>query len=98
RVTAGNVTKYAHDTFLQQQDPELGWIRNVMRVAGTECDAAQRADAEGLHFAVSEWIGDFHSGQLGYYRRKSALRSKEHEATQRLGRIGLWSSAVCLVV
>ena len=97
-VTSGNVTKYAHDNFLQQQDPELGWIRNVMRVAGTECDAAQRADAEGLHFAVSEWIGDFHSGQLGYYRRKSALRSKEHEATQRLGRIGLWSSAVCLVV
>ena len=39
-VTSGNVTKFAHDNFLQMQDTELGWIRNVMRVAGTECDIA----------------------------------------------------------
>jgi hypothetical protein len=95
-VTSGNVTKFAHDNFLQMQDPELGWIRNVMRSAGTECDVASRADAEGLRFAVSEWIGDLDSGQLGYYRRKSALRSKQHETTMTLGRVGLWSSAICL--
>ena len=39
-VTTGTVSKFAHDTFLQMQDPDLGWIRNVMRVAGTECDVA----------------------------------------------------------
>ena len=39
-VTSGNVTKFAHDNFLQMQDTELGWIRNVMRVAGMECDVA----------------------------------------------------------
>ena len=43
-VTSGNVTKFAHDNFLQMQDPDLGWIRNVMRVAGTECDAAPAQD------------------------------------------------------
>jgi hypothetical protein len=97
-VTSGNVTKFAHDNFLQMQDPELGWIRNVMRIAGTECDVAPRADAEGLRFSVKEWIGDPDSGQLGYYRRKSALRAKQHETTMMLGRIGLWASAVCLGV
>ena len=34
-VTNENASKFAHDNFLQTQDPELGWIRNVMRVAGT---------------------------------------------------------------
>ena len=37
-VTSGTVRKFAHDNFLQMQDPELGWIRNVMRVAGIGCD------------------------------------------------------------
>jgi hypothetical protein len=57
-VTSGIVSKFAHDNFLQMQDPELGWIRNVMRVAGTECDIAPNRSAEGLEFAVREWIGD----------------------------------------
>jgi hypothetical protein len=39
-VNAGSKSKFTHDTFLQTQDPDLGWIRNVMRVAGTECDAS----------------------------------------------------------
>jgi hypothetical protein len=95
-VTSGNVTKFAHDNFLQMQDPELGWIRNVMRVAGTECDVAALSEAEGLRFAVREWIGDHDSGQLGYYRRKSEQKSKQHETTQTLGRIGLWASSVCI--
>ena len=97
-VTSGNVTKFAHDNFLQMQDPELGWIRNVMRVAGTECDVGARTDPEGLRFAVNEWIGDQNSGQLGYYRRKAAQKTKQHETTQTLGRIGLWASSVCIGV
>jgi hypothetical protein len=47
-VTSGNVTKFAHDNFLQMQDPDLGWIRNVMRVAGTECDVAPNRDPASL--------------------------------------------------
>jgi len=34
-----NKWHYAHDSYLQSQAPEFGWIRNVMRVAGTFCDA-----------------------------------------------------------
>ena len=97
-VTSGNVSKFAHDNFLQMQDPELGWIRNVMRVAGTECDVAPSTTAAGVEFSVREWIGDAQSGQLGYFSRRSSERLKHHLATQRIGKAGLWASAVALAL
>ena len=97
-VTSGNVTKFAHDNFLQMQDPELGWIRNVMRVAGTECDARRGTDPEGLRFAVEEWIGDDRSGQLGYFLRRTADRIHRRETTHRIGRAGIWASTGTLAV
>ena len=95
-VTTGNVTKFAHDNFLQMQDPDLGWIRNVMRVAGTECDVAPTADLAGLQFVIREWIGDEKGGQLGYYRRKGAERLDRHETTQRVTKLGLVALAMTL--
>jgi hypothetical protein len=95
-VTSGNVTKFAHDNFLQMQDPDLGWIRNVMRVAGTECDAAPVRDPAGLEFAEREWIGSDTTGQLGYYRNKVAERIGRHDATQRIVRLGLLTTAIAL--
>jgi hypothetical protein len=97
-VTSGIVSKFAHDNFLQMQDPELGWIRNVMRVAGTECDIAPNRSAEGLRFAVREWIGDPASGQLGYFARGTSTRLRRQGATQRMGRIGLWVTALALAL
>ena len=97
-VTSGTVSKFAHDNFLQMQDPDLGWIRNVMRVAGTECDIAPNQDPEGVRFAIRDWIGDAKGGQLGYYSRKGGERVRKHQDTQRLGRFGLWGSAVTLLV
>jgi hypothetical protein len=97
-VTSGNVTKVAHDNFLQTQDPDLGWIRNVMRVTGTECDVEPSADARGLEFAIREWIGDERGGQLGYFRRKTALRTAHRRATNRLSGLGLMASVVTLVL
>ena len=67
------------------QDPELGWIRNVMRVAGTECDVAPDRSTEGLEFAVREWIGDPRRGQLGYFARGSSKRLRHQVLTQRVG-------------
>jgi hypothetical protein len=97
-ITSGTVSKFAHDNFLQMQDPELGWIRNVMRVAGTECDVAPDRSKEGLEFAVREWIGDTTSGQLGYFARGTATRVRRQDATERMGRIGLWVTAAALAV
>ena len=95
-VTSGSVSKFAHDNFLQMQDTELGWIRNVMRVAGTECDVAPNLDVHGLQFTLQQWIGDDGGGQLGYYRRKSRLRIDAHDSTQRIGRLGIWTTIVTL--
>jgi hypothetical protein len=96
-VTSGNVSKFAHDNFLQMQDTELGWIRNVMRVAGMECDVAANLEARGVQFAVAEWIGDDRSGQLGYYKKRVAQRIVEHEATMRIGRLGIWTTIIALL-
>jgi len=91
-------SKFAHDNFLQTQDPELGWIRNVMRVAGTRCDAAPTTNPVGLEIAIQEWIGDDDSGQLGYYRRKSSDRIKRDRYTERLGHLSLLSSVIIVVL
>jgi len=89
-VTTGTVSKFAHDNFLQTQDPDLGWIRNVMRVAGMECDASSYNDSVGLEFTLKEWLGDQDSGQLGYFRRKGEERARRYQRTERLAKIVLW--------
>jgi len=92
-VTTENESKFAHDNFLQTQDPELGWIRNVMRVAGTRCDAAPSENAEGLDYVLREWIGDRDSGQLGYFRTKAGDCIKLNTFTERLALFSLIVSA-----
>ena len=92
-VSNENLSKFSHDNFLQTQDPELGWIRNVMRVAGIRCDAAPEPSPEGLAFALREWIGTATTGQLGYFRNKAELRVRQHRLTERLGHFSLLTSA-----
>jgi hypothetical protein len=70
-IRSGTLTKFAYDNFLQKQDAELGWIRNVMRVGGLLSDVQPRTTPAGLTLAIDEWIGEGHSGQLGYYGRKA---------------------------
>lgn len=88
-VTSGNESKYAHDNFLQTQDPELGWIRNVMRVAGMQCDAVPATNPAGVEYAIREWVGDQSCGQLGYFRIKAMDRIRRNRITERLGRTSL---------
>jgi hypothetical protein len=97
-VTSGNVSKFAHDNFLQAQDPDLGWIRNVMRVAGTECDASPSRDPAGLEFAIREWIGDDQSGQLGYFRRKAGERIERNRVTDQAAMVVLWVSIAAIAL
>jgi hypothetical protein len=97
-VTNENESKFTHDNFLQTQDPELGWIRNVMRVAGTRCDAAPSITEAGLQFALKEWIGDDNTGQLGYYRKKVRERVRKNRFTENLGTVSLMTSVVVVVL
>lgn len=91
-------SKFSHDNFLQAQDPELGWIRNVMRVAGTRCDVRPYREPGGLAFVLGEWIGDADHGQLAYFARKTALRIKHNRLTENLGLISLLASVAVVAV
>jgi hypothetical protein len=91
-VAAGRTTKFAHDNFLQKQDVELGWIRNVMRFTG-RLGAVAGQEREGVDYAVREWVGTPHpgTGQLAYYERKAVERVGLQRRTQAIGMACLWS-------
>ncbi len=97
-VKSGIKSKYTHDTFLQTQDPDLGWIRNVMRVAGTECDASNYREPVGLEFAIREWLGDENSGQLGYFRRKGDERLQRFRRVERMAQYSFWMGFAVLTL
>lgn len=97
-VMSENKWKYPHDSYLQSQDPEFGWIRNVMRVAGTRCDAAPSQQPAGLAFALRQWIGDSEEGQLGYFRKKAHDRIKRHKLTEGMGLLSLATSVLIVFV
>ena len=98
-VTAGRTTKFAHDNFLQKQDVELGWIRNVMRFTGRLGDIAAPT-REGLDFARREWVGEPHpgGGQLAYYERKALERTKLSRSTAAIGRFCLWAGITVAIL
>lgn len=87
-VTTGT-SAFAQDNFLQKQDVELGWIRNVMRGASLDGMLAPAAsDAADVDAVIREWIGAPGSGgQLAYYTDASKRRSLLHHRAERLGRI-----------
>ncbi len=93
-------TKFAYDNFLRQRDMELGWIRNVMRVAGTLSDAQPRTeDKEGLDFSICHWIGASQcSGQLDYYRRKAAERTRANRRTDAITLACFWGGVAVACV
>lgn len=92
--------EFGRDNFLQKQDVELGWIRNVMRGAAIEgALEARPARPEDLPAVIHEWIGDGdQSGQLGYYSRKAAQRTRTLHVTETLGaaswRVGIGISVL----
>lgn len=98
-VVSDSVARFSHDNYLQAQDAELGWIRNVMRVAGLESGAHPIRSDDGLGFVEREWIGARGGGgQLGYFLTKLAQRTQHNRVTESLGRISLVVSAIVVSV
>ncbi|WP_244754385.1 hypothetical protein [Rhodanobacter sp. B2A1Ga4] len=85
--------EFAQDSFMQKQDIELGWTRNVMRSAGLDRAAARLGDPdEELREVISEWIGDAaHGGQVDYFRSKAVQRARQHHLTEMLGFASLFA-------
>ncbi|TDJ44911.1 MAG: hypothetical protein E2O50_02465 [Gammaproteobacteria bacterium] len=92
-VRSGDGTGFTHDRFLQKQDVELGWIRNVMRVAGRHIEIDPRPDEDrGLRWVIREWIGNVNElGQLRYYRKNAAKRERLNRITGFIGKACLLS-------
>lgn len=81
----------AQDSFMQEQDVELGWIRNVLRAASLEGMCVPvRADAAAIEAVVGEWVGDVGSGgQLAYFTATAVHRARMHRRAQ-------WVAHACL--
>lgn len=88
-IVAPGTAAFAHENFLQKQDVELGWIRDVMRGAsldGMLAPLPPGAEAEQIQEVVSEWIGSPGSGgQLSYYAHSSRRRARLHHRAESLG-------------
>jgi len=90
----------AHENFLQKQDTELGWIRNVMRGASLDGMLAPAPAGEAqLDAVIEEWIGPSAGrGQLAYYGHSASRRARLHHRAERIGRaciaLGVASAAL----
>lgn len=82
---------YANENFMQEQDVELGWIRNVMRAANLEGLLAATDTSEArVDAIVNEWIGTPQSdGQLRYFSVTAAKRARHHRQAEFLGHASL---------
>jgi hypothetical protein len=101
-ISATGDQNFAHDNFLQKQDVELGWIRNVMRFAGLQVTAP--IDPADVGQVCDEWVGeDDGSGnggaELAWYTRRAIERSRQERTTRVLGIVCLWAGiAICLLL
>ncbi|MCK9539425.1 hypothetical protein [Dokdonella sp.] len=85
--------EFAHDDFLQKQDIDLGWIRNVMRAVGLIAAASGQPGRIDLAAVIQEWVGESgRCGQLHYYEGRFTERLRHHHLTQRIGAFSLWAS------
>ena len=98
-VSANADHEFAHDNFLQRQNIELGWIRNVMRAAGLDVATAPTASSPtALADVIAEWVGESgKSGQLHYYERKTIERTGLHHVTEAIGSLSLWGGVAISV-
>ncbi|MDH3748322.1 MAG: hypothetical protein OER97_08950 [Gammaproteobacteria bacterium] len=102
-VNSASGTEFAHGGFLQKQDVELEWIRNVMRVASLRRRARAGPSTEGgLDRAIELWIGDplkeNSSGQIAYYARKASERTKLRRITAAIASSCLWAGIAVAIV
>jgi hypothetical protein len=100
-VTMNGAHKYSHDSFHENRDLELGWIRNVMRYTARHADAdlhlSNTADYDNV---VRHWVGNDGAGQRQYYLDKSTERAKRNRLTRILeaGGFGLVIVAIMALI
>lgn len=82
----------AQDNFMQEQDVELGWIRNVMRGASLEglqvsVPAGAEDDTAEVDRVIEDWVGTLQTGgQLRYFADTAAHRARLHQRAELVAR------------
>ncbi|TAN03476.1 MAG: hypothetical protein EPN36_12715 [Rhodanobacteraceae bacterium] len=90
--------EFAHDSLMQKQDIELGWVRNVMRSAGlSACAHVSSPDAQQVRGVIEDWVGDEEHGELGYYRHRTEQRERTHHINEMIGAICLLAAILISV-
>jgi len=83
--------EFAHESFLQNQDVELEWIRAAMRAVSLRC-ALQPPVAlpNGFAHTFAAWVGDPDpvngSGQLFYYRQRALALARRQQVAEGIAR------------
>jgi hypothetical protein len=101
-ISATGDQNFAHDNFLQKQDVELGWIRNVMRYAALQVTAP--VDPDDVGRVCDDWVGDDDGSgnggaELAWYTHRAIERSQQEHMTQLLGAVCLWAGiAICVLL
>ncbi len=84
---------FAHDNFLQKQDLEIGWIRNVMRHVGLTDELGD--PGVSLDETINHWVGaDESGGQLGFFRSRWQRMERAAGRTRMIVRCCLWLSVL----
>jgi len=85
--------QFAYDSFLQQQDVDLGWIRHVMRRASLHRIRGEEPDERWVPWVIDQWVGDpvAGQGQWAYYSSKELENTRRYRRTSRLGNLSLWA-------
>jgi hypothetical protein len=96
-------SEFAHESFLQKQDTDLGWIRSAMRAISLRLAMRPSAPSdEGMAEAMREWIGGEtaagRSGQIHYYNARSRQLRKRVHRDERLDHVPVWVGTVLSVI
>jgi hypothetical protein len=99
-IVDASTPSFAHDNFLQKQDVELGWIRNVMRGASLDGILVPvNSGPEQVARVIDEWIGsDDCSGQLAYYTNTASRRTRLHQRDTLIADSCLWTGIAISIV
>ncbi len=95
--------EFAHESFLQNQDVELEWIRAAMRAVSLRCALHPPvALANGFAHTFAAWVGDPDpvngSGQLLYYRQRAQALTRRQHIAEGIARAMLFGGLIIGVV
>ncbi|MGB5132825.1 MAG: hypothetical protein WBO00_09440, partial [Steroidobacteraceae bacterium] len=94
---------FAHESFLQKQDAQIEWMRAAMRAVNLRCALSPAtATPNGFEHALSAWVGDpgrdSGSGQLSYYRHRTAALERRLAISERISHAMLIGGLVLAVI